>query len=248
MEERLYEEYARIQDHHWWFYGRRAIVTAAVERWLDEPQGGSRRILDVGCGPGTNLALLRNFGSVDGVDTDPAAVAFCKRRGEQAVRLAEGTRLPFPDESFDLLTMLDVLEHIEDENAALKEAARVLAPGGSLLVTVPAYMWMWGVQDDIAHHRRRYTARRLRRALRRSGLQPVHSSYFNTLLFGPIAAIRVARRLRGSRPGHSDFEVGRHAHVDRVLGAVMAAEAIPCTRIGLPFGVSILAHARLARA
>ena len=120
----------------------------------------ARAILDMGCGTGTMLGHLRRFGDAQGVDADEQAVGFCRSRGEERVQLLESETLPFSDDSFDLVTALDVLEHIEDDRAALREIARVLRPGGTFLATVPAYGWMWGAQDEISHHFRRYTATR----------------------------------------------------------------------------------------
>jgi SAM-dependent methyltransferase len=248
VDDRLYETYAQIQDRHWWFRGRRAIIATAIEAWAPAVQNRSeRRILDVGCGTGTNLGTLREYGKVTGVDSEAAAVDYCRRQGETDVQTAPATDLPFANSTFELATMLDVLEHVEDERAALAEARRVLVPGGHLLITVPAYNWMWGVQDEIARHKRRYTAHRLRAALQTAALEPVRSSYFNTILFAPIAMVRIGRRLAGSRPEHSDFEVTRPGRLDSLLGALLAAEATPATRLGLPFGVSLLALAQTPR-
>ena len=191
MEQRFYDEYARVQDAHWWFVGRRQVIRSILEGALDSRGRDSRRILDVGCGTGANLDLLRHFGSVEGVDSEAAAVEFCHRRGEQAVRYAPDSRLPFADASFDVVTLFDVVEHAADDQALLREAARVLRPEGYVLVTVPAYTWMWGAQDRISHHYRRYTRPRLLASLSAAGFEPLRSGYFNTLLFPPIALIRL---------------------------------------------------------
>jgi SAM-dependent methyltransferase len=155
-----------------------------------------------------------------------------------------GAPLPFPDDAFDLVTTLDVIEHIDDDVAALAELRRVLRPGGRLLVAVPAFMFLWGKQDEVSHHRRRYTARTLRRALAQAGFGVDRTSYFNTILFLPVAAVRLGRRLV-RRPGarQSDFDLGP-ASLNRLLGAVFGVEASLVARRDLPFGVSVLALAR----
>jgi SAM-dependent methyltransferase len=155
-----------------------------------------------------------------------------------------GARLPFADGAFDLVTALDVIEHIDDDVAALGELRRVLRPGGRLLVAVPAFTFLWGRQDEVSHHRRRYTRATLARALAQAGFAVVRESYFNTLLFPPIAAVRLGRRLL-RRPGRrqSDFELGP-ARLNGLLGAVFGAEAALVARTDLPFGVSLLALAR----
>lgn len=245
MEERFYEEYARIQDTHWWFVGRREIISSVLRAHLDGEAGAEPRILDVGCGTGANLGLLRRFGTVQGVDSEPAAVEFCRRCGESVVQHAPDQRLPFSDASFELVTLLDVIEHVRDDRDLLGEARRVLVPGGRVLVTVPAYPWMWGAQDRIAHHYRRYTRGRLVASLFGAGFDLLRSSYFNTLLFPPIAVVRLARRLLPDPDAvRSDFELNRPGPLNSFLARVFSLEAPVLRRISLPFGVSILGLAR----
>ena len=245
MEERFYDEYARIQDRHWWFIGRRRIVQTVLEQTLPDQGNEIRRILDVGCGTGTNLGVLQRFGAVEGVDAERAAVEFCHRRGQRSVRLAPASSLPYPDRSFDLVTLLDVIEHVEDDQVVLDEAWRVLVPGGRLLVTVPAYMWMWGPHDLIAHHYRRYTGGRLLESLVRADFVPTRSTYFNTLLFPPIAAIRLGRRVIPG-PDHeaSDFELNQPGLLNSLLARVFSAEAPLLRHVSFPFGVSVAGLAR----
>lgn len=249
MEERYYDEYARIQDEHWWFEGRRRIIGSVLESSLRGRPAGGRRILDIGCGTGTNLAQLSRFGAVQGVDSEPAAVERCRRDGWKVTQVGDGA-LPFADGSFDLVTLLDVIEHVDDDLALLAEARRLLAPGGTVLVAVPAYTWMWGAQDVISHHRRRYTARRLRGALVGAGLAPRRTTYFNTLLFPPIAVVRILRRLRGSDGGEeevvSDFEMNRPGRTNALLARLFGLEARLLRSLSFPFGVSVLAVARRA--
>lgn len=245
MEQRFYREYAEIQNQHWWFVGRRRVITSVLESALDGG-AGQRRILDVGCGTGTMLGALRGFGDVHGVDTEPAAVEFCHGQGEAQVELSPGGRIPHPDGCFDLVTLLDVIEHVDRDQDLLEEARRVLAPGGAIFVTVPAYMWMWGAQDEISHHRRRYTRRQLVASLNEAGFAVRRASYFNTLLFAPIAAIRLARRLwPAPAETRSDFELNRPGRLNSMLTRVFGSEAGLVSTRELPFGVSIFALADL---
>lgn len=205
-------------------------------------------VLDAGCGTGTMLGHLAEFGTVRGVDADPGAVAFCRERGVDPVQQAPATALPFADGSFDLVTALDVLEHVGDHERAAGEIARVLRPGGLALVTVPAFPILWGRQDEVSHHVRRYRARPLRALLEGAELEVARLTHFNTLLFAPIAAVRLARRVL---PGHgtahdSDFSMTGPGRLDSVLGRLFAAEAPIVARARLPFGVSLLALARKA--
>jgi SAM-dependent methyltransferase len=244
MDEAFYPAYFELEGRHWWFLGRRKLFLRLLERQFPVDRRPIE-ILDFGCGTGAFLEHLERFGTVRAVDADPSAVAFCHTRGRAEVQLVPpGDRLPFPDDSFDLVTTLDVIEHIDDDVGALAELRRVLRPGGRLLVAVPAFMFLWGKQDEVSHHRRRYTARTLRRALADAGFEVDRTSYFNTVLFIPIAAVRLGRRLV-RRPGsaQSDFDLGPAA-LNRALGAVFGAEAGLVARRDLPFGVSLLAVAR----
>jgi SAM-dependent methyltransferase len=245
MREDFYAEYFRVEDRHWWFIGRRRIVLAVLSVSLTStPEGRTRRILDLGCGTGTMLTYLRRFGNAEGVDADEQAVGFCHARGEDRVQLLESKTLPFPDDSFDLLTALDVLEHIEDDRGALREVARVLRPGGIFLATVPAHGWMWGAQDEISHHFRRYSAGELKRKIPEAGLNLQRLTQFNTILFAPIAAVRLARRMRPPRAEvRSDFEMTGEGTGNRLLAEVFSSEAQWLRRRNLPLGVSMLALA-----
>ena len=247
MREDFYAEYFRIEDRHWWFVGRRRIVLAVLGAHLTRaPNGHTTRILDLGCGTGTMLEHLRRFGEVDGVDADEQAVRYCHSRGHTGVQLLESDALPFPDDSFDLLTALDVLEHIEDDRRTLEEVARILRPGGTLLATVPAYPWMWGAQDQISHHFRRYMRNQLEHRVLAAGLELERLTHFNTLLFAPIAAVRLARRLRPPKgQPRSDFQMTREGAANRLLAGVFSSEARWLRARDLPFGVSLLALAKV---
>jgi SAM-dependent methyltransferase len=243
MDEGFYPAYFELEGRHWWFLGRRRLFLALLEQRVPH-QARPARILDFGCGTGAWLGDLERFGTVSAVDADPSAVAFCHERGRAEVTLVPpGAALPFPDGAFDVVTALDVIEHIDDDVSALAELRRVLRPGGLLLVAVPAFMFLWGVQDEVSHHHRRYTAGSLRRALSAAGLRVDRTSYFNTALFPPIALVRVGRRLlRAPSSRQSDFELGP-AWLNRTLAAVFGAEAGILARRDLPFGVSLLALA-----
>lgn len=243
MEKEFYPAYYALEGRHWWFVGRRAIFL----RLLDEhaPGAGPLDVLDFGCGTGAFLPYLERFGRVQAVDGDEDAVAFCHQRGRKEVLTVPArAALPFADATFDLVTTLDVIEHIDDDVAALRELHRVMRPGGLLLVAVPAFMFLWGDQDEISHHRRRYTDGTLRSTLCAADFAVERSSYFNTWMFPPIAAVRVARRLiRPPSADRTDFDVGPAA-LNRVLSRLFASEAALVSRGRLPFGASLLALAR----
>jgi SAM-dependent methyltransferase len=246
VETAFYAEYYEIEDVHWWFRGRRRILLGLLDRELpDAPDGRRRRILDVGCGTGTMVGHLGRYGDAGGVEASPEAVAFCHERGVPGVVQATGETLPFADASFDLVTALDVIEHIEDDGQALREMRRVLEPGGRALITVPAFPFLWSPHDDVNHHFRRYVRPELEARMREAGLRPLRTSYFNSILFPVVAAVRVLKlnRLGGGRrtESRSDFTLSHGRHLgNRVLTGVFGAEAPVVARRDLPFGVSLL--------
>ena len=240
MEPDVYLQMQRIEDIHWWFVGRRAIVHEILGRAdLHCPC----RVLDVGCGTGGNLPMLAAFGEVTGIEMNAVAHHAAENRGANQVLLGRFPEaLSATDEKFGLITFLDVLEHLDDDLAALKAAKDLLAPAGTLLITVPAFKFLWNGHDEQHHHRRRYTASQLKKVLKQAGLKPVYVSYFNMWLFPVIAAIRVAKKLVGNR--HADDERMPSAWINQALETVFASERHLLGRCHLPVGVSLLAIAR----
>ena len=166
MDDWRYRELYELEDRHWWFRGRRAVIWALLARaGIDR----APRLLDAGCGTGRNLVEFGPLGEAEGVDVSSEAVDFCRRRGLDGVRQATLEDLPFEGGRFDLTLATDVIEHLDDDRRALRELRRAARPGGRLLVTVPAYRWLWSQHDESMHHRRRYTERGLSDALKASG-------------------------------------------------------------------------------
>jgi SAM-dependent methyltransferase len=252
VESSLYDEYVRIEDTHWWFRGRRKIITTALRPYVRPPA----RIIDVGSGGGAVAQALLEFGHVTACDIDVRCAASVARRPGMSFAYGTAEAIPFADGSFDLVTAFDVLEHLDDDVRALREMTRVASPGGLIAVTVPAYGWMWGRQDEVSHHRRRYTGRSLRRAIIAAGLHPRRLTAFNTILFPGIAAVRVTRRLAGrfadgahaSDPAglSSDFSMTKAGPLNDLLAATFSAEAAVLRVLDLPVGVSLLAIAEHA--
>jgi len=236
--------YARldsIQERHWWYAARRTILECVLQKVIQDgvPTG---KLYDLGCGVGANLPVLEKFGPTMGVDVAPEAIEFCRRRGRTNVALANLNLLDgIPDDSGSVAMLADVVEHLDDELPCLQAAYRALAPGGALIVTVPAYKFLWGPSDVINHHKRRYTAARLRRLIEPM-FQIEHLTYFNTLLFGLVAAGRFGEILF-KRPGDDMAKLPPNL-VNSVLERIFRAEASLVSRGNLPFGVSLLCVAR----
>jgi SAM-dependent methyltransferase len=181
----------RAEDRHWWYRGRRRVLARAIDGLaLPAPA----RILDAGCGSGRNMVDLAHRGSVTGIELSDASVALARQRGVGEVVAGSVMQMPFASDSFDLAVCLDVIEHLEDDLGALRELRRVVAAGGALLVTVPAYEWLWSGHDEVNHHQRRYTAGSLRRVAEQAGWQQVRSTHFNSLLLPVAIALRVLDR------------------------------------------------------
>ena len=234
-----------MEDVHWWFVGRRRILLSILNQYLGAGATNGRQILDVGCGTGTMLTHLARFGAARGADMDLEAVGYCHDRGLQQVTQSRADSLPFEKDTFDLVTALDVVEHIDDDLGALREMRRVIKPGGLLLLTVPAYRFLWGRQDDINLHKRRYVARELRNRLQTAGFEVERLTYMNSILFPAIAAIRLVRHILPDPPKlESDFAFPAPQPLNVLLGAVFGSERYALTRFDIPFGVSIMALAR----
>src|ERR1700730_4192116 len=182
----------QAEDRHWWYRGRRTVI----ERVLTGMRLPARsRILDAGCGSGRNMVELARHGTVTGVELSETSVELARARNVGEVISGSVIDMPFPADSFALAVSLDVIEHLEDDLGALREMRRTVTPGGSLLVTVPAYPWLWSGHDEINHHHRRYTRRSLKRVAEQPGWEQVRTTYFNSLLLPAAIILRVLDRL-----------------------------------------------------
>jgi len=228
---------AALEKDHWWYAGRREVL-----RSLLPPVGPGARVLDAGCGPGGNRMILPAGASPVALDPSPLAIRLSRRYAYGSRLRGDLTRLPFPGGSFDLVLALDVLEHLDDEEAGLREVARVLRPGGRAAIAVPAFRALWGLQDRLAHHRRRYRRPALLRALRGAGLEAERSTYFNALMLPAIWAGRQLLRVVPHRL-ESEAQIAVPG-LNGALRALFAAERHLLRLADLPFGVSIFCLAR----
>jgi SAM-dependent methyltransferase len=235
MERAIYDQMRVLQQDHWWFAARREILAAEIRRLrLPDPA----QILEAGCGPGGNLAMLQRFGEVAAIEPDEESRAYAAERNGVDVRagLLPQTAPDF-GRPFDLVAAFDVIEHVPDDAGAVARLGEYLKPGGFMITTVPAYGWMWSEHDAAHHHQRRYDLKAYRRLFENAGLKVRRASHFNTLLFPPIAAVRLAKNAAGRSGGDDTMP---SPAVNGVLKTVFGLERGLLAAADLPFGVSIL--------
>jgi len=229
----------QAEDRHWWYRGRRTVLDGVIAG-LALPAGA--RILDAGCGSGRNMIDLAHHGTVIGVELAEASVGLARARGAGEVIAGSVLEMPFADDSFDLAVSLDVIEHLEDDLTALRELRRTVAPGGALLVTVPAYQWLWSGHDVINHHHRRYTRSSLRSVAEQAGWKQARTTYFNSVLLPVAIMLRVLDRL-STKTTESSLDLWVPPEpLNWLLERPLALEAALVARGGrIPAGLSLLA-------
>jgi len=242
--------YGDLTAWHWWFRARARILSTVLARELG-PATAPRLVASLGSGPPSGLSWIvphaGEGGLVVGVDADPTGALRSespRAPAHTAFAFAAAERPALREHAFDAVLCLDVIEHLDDDAGALAAAARLVKPGGLLLVTVPAGPSLWGQQDVVTGHKRRYTRRSLAGAFARASLARPRLAPFNTILFPPIAAMRWTRRVIGGGDPQSDFDENRPGLVNDLLAAVFASERHVVGRVPLPFGVSLLACLR----
>lgn len=237
MERIVFDRMAALDQTHWWYVARRRILSDVIARIVRPPKAA--RILEIGCGTGHNFAMLGAFGMVDGLEVDDAARQIASERLGRPVRSA---RLPaldgIADGSYDLIALLDVLEHVEGDEAALASIRKKLKPGGRILLTVPANRWMWSAHDTVHHHFRRYNGSDLREVIAKAGLKAELFTHFNTILFPLAAAFRVLGKVTG-REEADDAQPA--APLNTVFTGLFGLERHLVGRVPMPFGVSLMA-------
>jgi SAM-dependent methyltransferase len=229
----------RAEDRHWWYRGRRTVLERVIDD-LKLPRPA--RILDAGCGSGRNMVELARRGTVTGLELSPTSVSLARERNVGEVIEGSVLEMPFDSESFDLAASLDVIEHLGDDLGALRELRRVVAPGGSLLVTVPAYGWLWSGHDEINHHHRRYTRRSLQQVAEQAGWRQARTTYFNSLLLPVAILLRALDRL-STKTTESSLDLWVPPEpLNWLLERPLALEAALIGRGGrIPAGLSLLA-------
>lgn len=239
MERVVYQQMAELDDRHWWYRARRKILAELIRRDAQLPAGA--KILEIGCGTGHNLAMLGEFGHVDGLELDDEARALSEQRLGRTIMSSPLPELAgVPDRQYDLIGAFDVIEHIDDDRAALASIAAKLKPGGKFVIAVPAHQWMWSAHDVVNHHKRRYSKRALQALVESSPLELLKIGYFNSLLFPLAVAERAASKVRGK--DNADVTLPP-APLNAVLEKIFGAERYLVGRLPLPPGLSLFAVA-----
>jgi len=239
-----YKLMASVEDTHWWWRARREIIARVIERYFPPIEKNDCRVLEVGCGTGANLSMLAGFGDVLGAESDSDAISYLRRKHGQRFSVVHHA-IPQPLSGlFDILGMFDVLEHIEDDGAALRWVTAQLKPGGIAVITVPAFPFLWTEHDEAVRHFRRYTPAAFKRIVPKE-LEPLHVTCFNSLLFAPVAGARLSARLlpKRYRPRKSQMQLPPRP-LNWMLYRLFRLERHLAPQMWSPFGVSLLAVLR----
>jgi SAM-dependent methyltransferase len=243
MERTVFNRLDQLEGQHWWFAARRKILKSVIGQFA--PKKSELRLMEAGCGTGGNLQMLSSFGTLEAFELDDEARAIAK--GKLPMDIKSGMlpdQVPYKDGSFDVIVAFDVIEHVEKDVESLAKLGKQLAPGGRLVMTVPAMPWLWSKHDETHHHFRRYTSASLNEALLKAGLKPVRISYFNTLLFPMIAGLRLIRKAFGINETADDAMPS--PAVNGILKSIFGFESNWVGKVSIPVGVSLLAVAQRA--
>jgi len=237
VDEFIYDIRWEQDETEWRACARRELVLALLER--NRSKRSSQMVLDLGCGTGMLVQQLQPFGNVYGLDLSPKAVAYSRRRSLPLTAVGSAEHICFADNTFDIVTMVEVLEHVEDDISALSDIRRLMRPGGLVIITVPAFGLLWSRRDVHLHHKRRYTKRELTEKLLRTGFRPLQSTYIDLFLFLPLLLLVQLDRLTRRSDRFQVYEVSAPTLINEFLLRVCRLERHIYSRMGLPFGVSI---------
>lgn len=235
MRKDLYNDLFNLEDKHWWHISKRRIVTTFIGIYA---KSNNLKILDIGCGTGKNLDQFKEFGEIYGLDNSKDALTFCKKRGLNNLMLGKAEKTPYKNASFDIVTILDVLEHTDDTKT-IKEINRILKKGGILIATVPAFNWLWSRWDEILHHQRRYTLSSLTKLLTSFKFHILKESYMYAFLLLPVLIIRIIKSFFLKQNYSSDFKFS-FPFLNTFLKQLATVESFFIKKSHLPFGLSII--------
>jgi len=238
----VYEAEYLHEMSHWWYVERRRLFGRIIRSYF--PEIKKARCADIGASTGANLTLFSELGVLDsvGLEYQYEAIQLAKRKSSFPILQGSGENLPFSNDSFDLVTCTDVLEHITNDDSTIREINRVLKPGGYVLITVPAFQSLWGHQDEVSHHLRRYTRRDIEKIVTQEGFEIMESFYFNWIMFLPVWIIRLISRLVSFKM-RSEGDINSPT-LNKMMMIVFRLDCVLARRIPFPFGVSVLIFAR----
>lgn len=243
MRRDLYQDLYEQETQFWWLVGKRKVVNSLMERYLTK--GTNKFIVDVGCGTGAMLKELQSYGHVAGIDYYPEALNLCRKRGIKELYLADMSKLPFKDETVDVITALDVVEHVKDDEGVINEFARVLKPGGILVVNVPAFGWLWSYWDDLMGHHHRYTTTQLKTLLEVHNFEINKISYWSFFVLLPTILVRRFKRIKNPNlETQSSDLIPINGWLNVFLIWHYNLEILWMRRFNFPFGVSLIALAQ----
>ncbi|HMS16896.1 MAG TPA: class I SAM-dependent methyltransferase [Planctomycetota bacterium] len=255
MEPSAYKEFRELEDRHWWFRGRKSLFRDLVLRLCRRHlRSQGLKALDLGCGMGAMMPILAEAGAtVFGTDVSVPSLEHCKGRGFESVFRSYGNRLPLPESELDLIVAFDTLEHIQEERETLDECFRVLRPGGLLILSVPAYQFLFTHQDRVVHHQRRYTRSGLRRRLEAAGFETIKASYINFFLFPLILPIVLLIKLKEAlfppavNDSRSNVGISIPGWMNEALYRIFASERYVLRVLSVPLGHSLVVAGRRPR-
>jgi len=243
MDTNYYKEYASLERQHWWFKVRGKIISKLISAGIEK---GDKQlnILNIGAATGKTSELLSKFGKVTSLEYDQDCCDYANKHFNLTIMNGSILDLPFKDEEFDLVCAFDVIEHVEDDLSGVHEMKRVCKRDGQIVLTVPAYQFLWSHHDIVNHHFRRYTLKGLKELVKKSDLIPVRATYFNTILFIPIAIFRLLSKMIPDKlirkgAGSDATLLSYDGLISRILYRIFSLELSMLKLFNLPFGVSI---------
>lgn len=236
---------AERERTYWWHLGRLRIIEAYIQQALKQKK--NVKILNIGCGTGGTINMLETFGVTDNVDISDDAIKFMKQSGFKRITKVDGIKLPFKNKSYDMVGAFDVLEHIDKQVEALKEWKRVLKDDGAIIVTVPAYQWLWTDHDVSLHHMRRYTIKRLNIAANQAGLKAEKKSYAIVFSLPLVIGFRLMNKLMHRKTDSETSYVDVPDWTNSLFSNLLYGEAKLHKKISFPAGTSVIAIFRKAQ-
>ena len=239
MKKYLYEDLYRFEDTHWWHISKRKIVFNLIKEYRTNKDP---KILDVGCGSGRNLKEFQRLGTVHGIDKSPLAINYCRKTGLNKLKVGLAEQTDFKANYFDIITLLDVLEHTDD-GLVLKEMKRILKNNGLIIATVPAFKFLWSRWDEVLRHKRRYNPKSLRKLFSSNGFTIIKMTYLYSFLVIPAMIARKIKEKIYRKQYPSDFEL-TNTFFNAVLGNLSRIELFVSKFVPIPIGTTILIVAR----